>query len=165
MDEPTTGLDPISRAKVWDEIRQVNRELGVTVFLTTQYLEEADHLAKRVGIIDKGRIVADGAPDDLKHSIGSDVIIAKIEGEPAAAAQSCEQVRGVAKVEIHGNELTVSVADGPKVIGPMAVALDQRGVVIHELTLRTPTLDDVFLHYTGARLEVDADVHKGEDAA
>ena len=156
LDEPTTGLDPISRAKVWDEVRRVNSEMGVTMFLTTQYLEEADHLAERVGIIDQGKIVAEGPPTELKHSIGSDVIIAKIEGDPKEAARTCGRVRDVANVEVHGDELTVSVKDGPKVIGPVAIALDQCGVAVQELTLRTPTLDDVFLHYTGARLAVDA---------
>ena len=157
LDEPTTGLDPISRAKVWDEVRRVNSELGVTMFLTTQYLEEADHLAERVGIIDQGQIVAEGAPADLKHSIGSDVIIARVDGDPARATHICADVRDVENVETHGDELTVSVQDGPKVIGPVAIALDQAGIQVQELTLRTPTLDDVFLHYTGARLEVDAE--------
>ena len=156
LDEPTTGLDPISRTKVWDEVRRVNSELGVTMFLTTQYLEEADHLAERVGIINEGNIVAEGTPSDLKHSIGSDVIIARIDGDSREAAATCRAVRDVANVEMHGDELTVSVKDGSKVIGPVAIALDQCGVTVLELTLRTPTLDDVFLHYTGARLEVDA---------
>ena len=160
LDEPTTGLDPISRAKVWDEVRRVNGELGVTMFLTTQYLEEADHLAERVGIIDQGNIVAEGAPDDLKHSIGSDVIIVTVEGDPDKAAQICADVRDVENVENFGGELTVSVKEGPKVIGPVAIALEQSGIHVQELTLRTPTLDDVFLHYTGARLEVDADANE-----
>ena len=166
LDEPTTGLDPISRAKVWDEVRRVNTEAGVTIFLTTQYLEEADHLAQRIGIIDHGEIVAEGAPTDLKRSMGSDVIVATIDGESAEAARSCERVRGVANVEVHGDELTISVANGAKVIGPVAIALDQCGVTVQELTLRTPTLDDVFLHYTGGRLEVDADadIPDSEDA-
>ena len=84
------------------------------------------------------------------------MIIAKVEGDTAEAARTCGDVRDVANVEIHGDELTVSVKDGPKVIGPVAIALDQCGIKVQELTLRTPTLDDVFLHYTGARLEVDA---------
>ena len=158
LDEPTTGLDPISRAKVWDEVRRVNRDLGVTIFLTTQYLEEADQLADRVGIINLGKIVAEGTPDGLKRSIGSDVIIAKIDGESIAAAETCEAVRGVATVEVHGDELAVSVANGAAVIGPVAIALNECGVNVRELTLRTPTLDDVFLHYTGARLEVGGQV-------
>ncbi len=165
LDEPTTGLDPISRAKVWEEVRRVNKELGVTIFLTTQYLEEVDHLAERVGIINLGKIVADGSPEELKRSIGSDVIIARIEGESVAAAEACQRVRGVADVEMHGDELTVSVSNGAAVIGPVAIALNECGVAVQELTLRTPTLDDVFLHYTGARLEVDADVSEEEQPA
>ena len=165
LDEPTTGLDPISRVKVWEEVQRVNRERGVTIFLTTQYLEEADHLAQRVGIIDQGKIVAEGAPSDLKHSIGSDVIVARIDGDTSAAAQACERVRGVEGVEIHGDEITLSVDEGSKVIGPVAIALDQSGATVQEITLRTATLDDVFLHYTGARIEVGADVVQGETAA
>ena len=164
LDEPTTGLDPISRVKVWEEVRRVNRERGVTIFLTTQYLEEADHLAQRIGIIDQGRIVAEGAPSDLKHSIGSDVIVARVEGETGGAAQACERVRGVESVEVHGDEITLSVDEGSKVIGPVAIALDRSGTTVQEITLRTATLDDVFLHYTGARLEVDAEVGEGEAA-
>ena len=162
LDEPTTGLDPVSRARVWEEVRRVNRDLGVTIFLTTQYLEEVDHLAGRVGIINLGKIVADDSPEKLKQSIGSDVIIAKIEGKSVAAAEACQRVRGVAEVEIHGDELTVKVASGATVIGPVAIALNECGVEVRELTLRTPTLDDVFLHYTGARIEVDAAVTEEE---
>jgi ABC-2 type transport system ATP-binding protein len=81
LDEPTTGLDPISRARVWAEARRLNRDLGMTIFLTTQYLEEADELADRVGIIDRGRMVAEGRPADLKRSVGADVIVARLEGE------------------------------------------------------------------------------------
>ncbi|MDP6714257.1 MAG: ATP-binding cassette domain-containing protein, partial [SAR202 cluster bacterium] len=80
LDEPTTGLDPISRSRVWDEVTRINRELGVTIFLTTQYLEEADALAHRVGIINHGKLVAEGAPTDLKRSMGSDIIIARVNG-------------------------------------------------------------------------------------
>ena len=165
LDEPTTGLDPISRVRVWDEVRRVNDDLGVTVFLTTQYLEEADHLAQRVGIIDEGRIVAEGSPAELKRAIGSDVIIAKIDGEMAGAAQVCERLPGVSSVSVHADELTLSVADGAKLIGPAAIALNEHGANVQELTLRTPTLDDVFLHYTGARLGATEDARRDEEAA
>ena len=165
LDEPTTGLDPISRAKVWDEVRRVNAETGVTVFLTTQYLEEADHLAQRVGIIDEGRIVAEGSPAELKRSIGSDVIIAKIGGDTADAALFCEEIGGVSSVSVHADELTLSVADGARLIGPVAIALDQYGADVQELILRTPTLDDVFLHYSGARLGATEDARRDEEAA
>jgi ABC-2 type transport system ATP-binding protein len=87
LDEPTTGLDPVSRAKVWEEVRRLNRDLGMTVFLTTQYLEEADELAERVGIIHHGKIVAEGTPEELKRSIGTGLIVANVEddNEPAYA--------------------------------------------------------------------------------
>src|SRR5207302_6109028 len=81
LDEPTTGLDPASRMRVWEEVRRLNAELGMTIFLTTQYLEEADELAHRVGIINAGRIVAEGTPPDLKRSVGNDLIVARIEGD------------------------------------------------------------------------------------
>ena len=98
LDEPTTGLDPVSRARVWEEVRRLNEELGMTIFLTTQYLEEADELADRVGIIDDGRLVAEGTPADLKRSVGTDVIIARVDGEPGRApAPRCADVAGRAR--------------------------------------------------------------------
>src|SRR2546428_12037807 len=80
LDEPTTGLDPVSRARVWDEVRRLNAQLGMTIFLTTQYLEEADELADRVGILNAGRLVAEGTPTDLKRSIANDVIVVRVDG-------------------------------------------------------------------------------------
>ena len=97
LDEPTTGLDPVSRLAVWAEVRRLNRELGMTIFLTTQYLEEADELADRVGIIDGGRIVAEGTPHELKQAIGTDVIIARVDGEAAAVLPRHPAGRGRAE--------------------------------------------------------------------
>jgi ABC-2 type transport system ATP-binding protein len=153
LDEPTTGLDPVSRAVVWEEVRRLNRDLGMTVFLTTQYLEEADALAGRVGIIDHGRIVAEGTPADLKRAIGSDMIVARVDGDARSVCAAVEHVDGVLGVEAHGNEMMVSTGDGPATISAVAVALSQCGVPIRDLTLRTPTLDDVFLELTGTRIE------------
>ncbi len=164
LDEPTTGLDPISRVELWDEVRRVNEEREVTIFMTTQYLEEADYLAQRVGIINQGRIVAEGTPAELKRSVGSDMIVARTDGQTSGAAEACEQVDGVESVEVYANEITLSVDQGSKVIGPVAIALDQSGASVEDIVLRTSTLDDVFLHYTGARLEVDADIVKEEPA-
>jgi len=115
-----------------------------------------------VGIINQGKIVAEGTPESLKHSVGSDVIVAKVVGEAALAAAECQKLRGVAGAEIHGDEVTLSVAQGSAVIGPVAIALNACGVEVRELTLRTPTLDDVFLHYTGARLEAEATEEQSE---
>ena len=155
LDEPTTGLDPVSRARVWEEVSRLNREFGVTIFLTTQYLEEADALADRVGIIDGGRIVAEGTPTELKRAIGTDVIIVRVEGDAARAAPAVEQVEGVLQVEVRGHELVVSTSDGPATVSGVAVALSGSGTNVRDLTLRSPTLDDVFLELTGARLDND----------
>jgi ABC-2 type transport system ATP-binding protein len=152
LDEPTTGLDPISRAKVWDEVRRLNTELGMTIFLTTQYLEEADELADRVGIIDHGRIVAEDTPEALKRSVGSDLIIIQVDDVEAARA-AVSGVPGVDSVDIHDNELTVATSDGPATVSPTVVALNNAGVAVRTLTLRAPTLDDVFLTLTGNRLQ------------
>jgi ABC-2 type transport system ATP-binding protein len=158
LDEPTTGLDPSSRAAVWDEVRRLNDQRGMTIFLTTQYLEEADALADRVGIIAKGRIVAEGTPADLKRSVGSDVIFAK--GQPGDAErirQILASVEGLGSVESAGDEVVISVTNGAKAISPVAVALTEAGIVVEGLTLRTPTLDDVFLHVTGERMGQERD--------
>jgi ABC-2 type transport system ATP-binding protein len=148
LDEPTTGLDPVSRAQVWSEVRRLNQELGMTIFLTTQYLEEADELAHRVGIIDNGRIVAEGTPTELKRSVGSDVIVARVEGDPTAMRAVIEAVPGVLGVEVHGSELVIATENGSATISPVAVALAGSEVAVRDLTLRTPTLDDVFLALT-----------------
>jgi ABC-2 type transport system ATP-binding protein len=160
LDEPTTGLDPISRARVWAEVRRLNADLGMTIFLTTQYLEEADELADRVGIIDHGRMVAEGTPADLKRSVGSDLIIARIEGDAASVAPAISNIDGVLHVEAHGNELVIATDNGSAAISPVAVALAACEVRVRDLTLRTPTLDDVFLDLTGTRIDNDT-----EDAA
>jgi ABC-2 type transport system ATP-binding protein len=152
LDEPTTGLDPVSRAKVWDEVRRLNTELGMTIFLTTQYLEEADALADRVGIIDRGKIVAEGTPEELKRSVGADLVIVQVD-DAEAARRAVEAVPGVDAVEVHGDELTASTSDGPAAVSPIAIALAEAGARVRTLTLREPTLDDVFLTLTGNRLQ------------
>ena len=159
LDEPTTGLDPVSRAKVWDEVRRLNADLGMTVFLTTQYLEEADELADRVGIIDHGRLVAEGTPDDLKRSIGTDLVVAVVDGDPEAARRALEPLAAVERVSVNGSEVTAAVTRGPEAISPVALALAEvgQGLRVRELSLRTPTLDDVFLSVTGVRIADRAD--------
>ena len=112
LDEPTTGLDPVSRSRVWEEVRNINERLGVTIFLTTQYLEEADALAHRVGIISRGRLAAQGTPQELKRARGSDLIIARIEGDVDEAIEALKSTGRVTSVEAHGSELTASVGNG-----------------------------------------------------
>jgi ABC-2 type transport system ATP-binding protein len=155
LDEPTTGLDPVSRVAVWAEVRRLNEQLGMTIFLTTQYLEEADELADRVGIINQGRIVAEGTPSDLKRSIGTDVIIARVDGDAMAVRSLVAGLPEVLSVEAHGNELVIATENGSAVISPVAVALAGGDIHVRDLTLRTPTLDDVFLELTGTHIERD----------
>jgi ABC-2 type transport system ATP-binding protein len=152
LDEPTTGLDPMSRARVWEEVRRLNHYLGMTIFLTTQYLEEADELADRVGIINEGRLVAEGTPTDLKRDVGDDVIVARVDGDAAIALASLTHVDGVEGVDASGSEVVVTATNGAGTIGPVAVALSNCGVPVRDLTLRTPTLDDVFLELTGSHI-------------
>jgi ABC-2 type transport system ATP-binding protein len=156
LDEPTSGLDPVSRARMWEEVRRLNRELSMTIFLTTQYLEEADELADRVGIINNGRLVAQGTPDELKRSVGNDVIVARLDGSAWDARGVVEGLPGVHSVEARGDEMIVTAADGAATIGAVAVALNTVAPVRH-LTLRTPTLDDVFLELTGNHIQSDGD--------
>ncbi|WP_420639138.1 ATP-binding cassette domain-containing protein [Candidatus Poriferisocius sp.] len=155
LDEPTTGLDPISRATVWEQIRRLNRELGMTIFLTTQYLEEADALTHRVGILNEGRLVAEGTPDELKRTVGSDVVVARVAGDPDTARQAVETVAGITSTEVYGNEVSAATGDGASVVSPVAVALAAAGVEVIELSIHPTTLDDVFLELTGARIEVE----------
>jgi ABC-2 type transport system ATP-binding protein len=154
LDEPTTGLDPASRAKVWEEVQRLNRELGMTIFLTTQYLEEADALADRVGIIDHGTIIAEGTPAELKRSVGADVVAVRVDDVPLATGV-IETIPGIDSVEARGDEIMAGTANGPGSVSPIAVALAEAGVRVHALTVREPTLDDVFLTLTGQHLDVE----------
>ena len=164
LDEPTTGLDPISRSRIWEEVREINSELGVTIFLTTQYLEEADVLADRVGIINHGRLAVQGAPAELKRERGSDLIIVRLEGEGEDAAGALAEVPEIMSMEYHGSELTISASNGASLISTVALRLNEQGLTIRELTLRTPTLDDVFLHVTGVRFESDGAGQESADS-
>jgi len=161
LDEPTTGLDPASRVRVWDEVRRLNAE-GITIFLTTQYLEEADELAHRVGIINQGHLITEGTPTELKRSLGSDVIIARVDDGAQRACNAVREVAGVEQVDIHGDELTVRALDGSAVLSPVAIALAGCGVHVRDLTLREPTLDDVFLELTGGHIQQEETSDNGD---
>ena len=159
LDEPTTGLDPVSRTRVWEEVRRLNEELGMTILLTTQYLEEADSLAHRVGIIDGGRLVAEGTPAELKRQVGDDLIVARIDDDPAQAAAALAKVTNITVVDTTDHEVMIASANGAAAIGPVAVALAESAIDLRDLTLRTPTLDDVFLEVTGNRLRSGDTTH------
>jgi len=154
LDEPTTGLDPVSSARVWREVERLRSELGMTVFLT-QYLEEADVLADRVGIIDHGRLVAEGTPTELKKSVGHDLVTVEVDCEPGMAIAALEGLEGVETVRRDEDVVTISTRDGAAPVGPTVVRLNQAGVTVGALAVRTPTLDDVFPAMTGSHLELD----------
>jgi len=152
LDEPTTGLDPVSRKTIWEEVRALNED-GTTVFLTTQYLEEADQLADNVAIIDRGRIVAEGTPDALKTEIGNPHIQLQLaEGSIAKAEEVCARV-GRLLPPVDGRTVLVEVPDGAADIPRVVRALDDAGIAVDSLELVRPTLDDVFVAKTGHHLE------------
>jgi ABC-2 type transport system ATP-binding protein len=153
LDEPTTGLDPASRAKVWDEIRRLNKDLGMTIFLTTQYLEEADQLCNRVGIIADGTLKAEGTPNELKKLVGNDIVTLKLSKSSPAAVKSLESLKSVKSVEAEGRSLTISMANASKNVSGLVSNVTKNDVTIEELSIRTPSLDDVFLQVTGSHLK------------
>jgi ABC-2 type transport system ATP-binding protein len=151
LDEPTTGLDPQSRAHMWDEVRRLRAE-GMTVFLTTHYLEEADALCDRVAIIDDGEIVAQGAPSDLKREISGDVVTVGVNGASAQAAALLEPEEYVKKLESTDKGLRLYVDAGATAIPQILRTLEGSGVVLGSIELHRPSLDDVFLAKTGRSL-------------
>jgi len=162
LDEPTTGLDPISRDAIWRYVQDLNKQEGVTFFLTTQYLEEADRLADEVAIMERGKVVAQGSPEDLKASIGADVVTVKIDedGDASLLDHGMNAVRSVAGLEavrVVGDSIVIYVKDGKSAIAPIVRALDESSVPLDEITLARPTLDDVFLQKTGQHLEAQAE--------
>jgi len=151
LDEPTTGLDPVSRIAIWDEVRRLNDE-GTTVFLTTQYLEEADQLADRVGIIDDGKMAAEGTPGQLKSQVGHarlEIVIADGGTERAEAIVSSFG----SPMPAQDGTVMVGLAGGASDVAPIVRALDDAGLCVESLNLVQPTLDDVFVDKTGRHLE------------
>jgi daunorubicin resistance ABC transporter ATP-binding subunit len=163
LDEPTTGLDPQSRQDVWEYVKQLNRQ-GVTIFLTTQYMEEADRLANRLCIVDQGKIVAEGTPAGLKAQVGADKITLWFEANDAEACERAEKalssLQGVNEVGkcVVGltteEGLTITAKNGSTVVTQVVRGLDRAGVAIEQLKLTVPTLDEVFLKLTGKTLNV-----------
>jgi ABC-2 type transport system ATP-binding protein len=155
LDEPTTGLDPQSRSALWDEVARLARDDGTTVFLTTQYLEEADVLADRVGIIDHGRIVAEGTPAELKAEIGRPSVHV-LPCNESDAPRITELLRRFGEPLGDDGDVAVRLRDGFG-LADVIRAMDGEGVVVDDVELRAPTLDDVFLAKTGRKLEGAAD--------
>ena len=157
LDEPTTGLDPQSRARMWNEVRHLG-ERGTTVFLTTHYLDEADALCDQLAIIDHGRIVADGTPDELKRAVAGDVITLGVQ-DPQIALRLLNDrslVRDHDPLSPDSESLRVYVDDGEAALLAIIRVLDERGVPLQSISLSRPSLDDVFLRQTGRKLREEA---------
>ncbi len=152
LDEPTTGLDPTSRTALWEEVRRLNFEFGTTVFLTTQYLEEADELAGRIAIIDYGKIVRQGSPEELKNSIGAPTLRIDIDPKSLDNAQSVLSGFGIDRPARDGR-VAIGLDGGVAKVAEVVSALDESGVEVLHLELDAPSLDDVFAEATGRRLE------------
>ncbi len=164
LDEPTTGLDPQNRAGLWKYLERLNKEEGLTIFLTTHYMEEADKLCQRLAIIDGGKLIAEGSPAELKSGLGGDVISLsfKSNGQPVA-----EQTQNAQKIlegqpfvrsmtaGVDGSSLAVVVENGSESVPVLMRLLDAASVHVAGLNLTSPTLDDVFLKYTGTRIRQD----------
>ncbi len=150
LDEPTTGLDPEARADIWHEIERLARDERMTILLTTHYLEEADRLASRLAIVDRGRIVAEGSPDALKSQLEGDRIeVELVDATTAPRRQALAGVDGVGDATLEGRTLHARARDGAAAIPAVLAALDAHGVKAASVTLARPSLDDVYLRHAG----------------
>ncbi len=153
LDEPTTGLDPSSRRTIWEEVGRINAS-GTTVFLTTQYLEEADRLCDRLAIIDAGAIVAEGTPAQLKARMGHDVVTLALDGaDPAATERAVGALAGLERIASEADAVALYVEDGAGSIAEIVRLLEAGSIRVGAITVSRPSLDDVFLQATGRRLE------------
>ena len=148
LDEPTVGLDPQTRKHIWEYIKKLRREHNVTIVLTTHYLDEADGLCDKVGIIDQGKIIALDTPENLKNSLGGDVVSIETDG--------CDKIRAAMKgfdwikeIKCHDGRTDIRVEQGEKKVPLVLKETEKNGIEVKSISIRKPTLDDVFLHYTG----------------
>lgn len=151
LDEPTIGLDPQTRMRTWDYFRAVNRE-GTTIFLTTHYMDEADILSDRIGIIDNGRIIITGTPEELKNSLGEDIIYLETSDDQKAIGVLKEH-KGIKNAVLKKTQITLMAgSDGTKLLPGILHLLEENNIEALSVNLKKPSMDDVFLHYTGREL-------------
>ena len=149
LDEPTTGLDPEVRADMWQEIERLGRDEGITVLLTTHYLEEADRLAADLAIVDRGRVVASGSPDALKRELSGDAVQVELETELNGAGAALDRLAGLREVSLDGRTLRARADDGARAVPAVLATLDSHGVGVASVTVARPSLDDVYLRHAG----------------
>ena len=150
LDEPTTGLDPEARAAMWDELAVLAREELLTILLTTHYLEEADVLTDRLAIVSRGRVVVEGTAEELKESLQGEAVVVELsDGVVDDAVAVLLALEEVGEVSAEGKLLRSRVTDGARAVPPILSALDSNGIAVEAVTMHRPSLDDVYLHYTG----------------
>jgi ABC-2 type transport system ATP-binding protein len=151
LDEPTTGLDPEVRAAMWREIGRLQADEGLTILLTTHYMEEADRLASKIAIVDRGRVVAEGSPAELKAGLHGDAVHVELDGAEANGNvhSALENVPGLREVLVEGRSLHARVDDGARAVPAVLAALDAHSVPVATVTVARPSLDDVYLRYAG----------------
>jgi ABC-2 type transport system ATP-binding protein len=150
LDEPTTGLDPEVRADMWREIERLSTDQGITVLLTTHYLEEADRLAKQLAIVDRGKVVARGTPEELKGDLRGDAVVVELEDAyNGEVTRALERVDGLREVSVEGTALRARSDDGARAVPHVLQALEAGGVRVASVTVARPSLDDVYLRYAG----------------
>jgi ABC-2 type transport system ATP-binding protein len=150
LDEPTTGLDPEARAELWQEIERLARDEEITILLTTHYLEEADRLASRLVIVDRGRVVAEGTPDELKRGLRGDTVqVELLEPTNGDSLAALSEISGVSELTVDGRTVRARTANGAAVIPSLIWALEQDGVQVASATVARPSLDEVYLRYAG----------------
>jgi ABC-2 type transport system ATP-binding protein len=154
LDEPTTGLDPEARADMWEEIEQLTSAEGISVLLTTHYLEEADRLASRLAIVDRGNIVAAGTPDELKSELHGDALVVELAASvKGKALDAVSAVDGVSETALDGRVLRARADVGARALPAVLAALDAVGVPVATATVSRPSLDDVYLRHAGRTFE------------
>jgi ABC-2 type transport system ATP-binding protein len=156
LDEPTTGLDPEARTAMWEEISRLAGDEGLTILLTTHYLEEADRLAERIAIVDRGRVVVEGSPDELKGELRGDAVQIELrEGVRPVDAQLLEtalaEFAGVREAVLDGRRLSARADDGAAAVPRVLAVLEREGAAVASVTVARPSLDDVYLRYAGRR--------------
>jgi len=166
LDEPTTGLDPQSRRALWDHVDSLTSD-GATLILTTQHMEEADRLCRRVAIIDHGRIIADGSPSALKSAVGEDVLTLTLTSADQPALEQAAQIVGDtcrASATVVGNRLSVRLDDPVRTVAVVLSRLHAAQLTVESMSMAPPSLEDVYLHYTGTAVRPDAAARRGLSA-
>ena len=166
LDEPTTGLDPEARAEMWQDIEELAAQQQMTIWLTTHYMDEADKLASQLAIVDRGRVVAQGSPDQLKRELSGDALVVELADvdDGLAAATALERLDGISGVEVAGRTLRARTADGGTALPGVLSALDADHVKVASVTVARPSLDDVYLRHAGRAFD-QAETESAEMAA